>query len=113
MIIFVQKVNSFFIVVPGEEGEELTIWDSKESEFASGLEFRRIFRFVCMIPSSFGCNTVCSDPINDLDWTSTPNMQSILAVGFLRHIELLCQQRMTYFDEGPAWAICWKIDLSK
>lgn len=31
------------IVVPLEAGEELTIWDSKESEFASGLEFRRVF----------------------------------------------------------------------
>ncbi|KAK0464982.1 RAVE protein 1 C terminal-domain-containing protein [Desarmillaria tabescens] len=83
------------LIVPCSEGEELTIWDSKESEFASGLEYRRVF----------------SEPINDLDWTSTPDMQSILAVGFLHHVELLCQQRMTYFDEGPGWAICWKIDI--
>jgi hypothetical protein len=31
-------------VVPGIEGEELTIWDSKESEFASGLEYQVILR---------------------------------------------------------------------
>ncbi|KAJ8083807.1 regulator of (H+)-ATPase in vacuolar membrane [Marasmius tenuissimus] len=77
------------------EGEELTIWDSKESEFASGLEYHRIF----------------SDTINDLDWTSTPDMQSILAVGFLQHVELICQQRMTYFDEGPGWTTCWRIEI--
>ncbi|KAK0208168.1 RAVE protein 1 C terminal-domain-containing protein [Desarmillaria ectypa] len=83
------------LIVSSPEREELTIWDSKESEFASGLEYRRAF----------------SEPINDLDWTSTPDMQSILAVGFLHHVELLCQQRMTYFDEGPGWSICWRIDI--
>jgi len=31
-------------VVPVTEGEELTIWDSKESEFASGLEFGKVYR---------------------------------------------------------------------
>lgn len=83
--------------IPEDQGEELTIWDSKESEFASGLEYRGVF----------------SDTITDLDWTCTPDMQSILAVGFHHHVELLCQQRMTYFDEGPGWAICWKIDISR
>ncbi|KAJ6604501.1 RAVE protein 1 C terminal-domain-containing protein [Mycena vulgaris] len=83
------------LIVATPEGEELTIWDSKESEFASGLEFRGIY----------------SDSINDLDWTSTPDTQSILAVGFLHHVELLCQQRSTYFDEGPGWTKCWKVEL--
>ncbi|KAF9270044.1 WD repeat-containing protein [Marasmius fiardii PR-910] len=77
------------------DDEELTIWDSKESEFASGLEYHRTF----------------SDSIHDLDWASTPDMQSILAVGFLHHVELICQQRMTYFDEGPGWSTCWKIEI--
>jgi hypothetical protein len=31
--------------VPGADGEELTIWDSKESEFASGLEYRVLLRW--------------------------------------------------------------------
>ncbi|KAF9076123.1 RAVE protein 1 C terminal-domain-containing protein [Rhodocollybia butyracea] len=83
------------LITPCSDGDELTIWDSKESEFASGLEFRCTY----------------SQPINDLDWTSTPDMQSILAVGFLHHVELLCQQRMTYFDEDPGWSMCWKIDI--
>ncbi|KIY70161.1 hypothetical protein CYLTODRAFT_348194 [Cylindrobasidium torrendii FP15055 ss-10] len=84
------------LVVPVQDGDELTVWDSKESEFASGLEYQFVF----------------SEAINDLDWTSTPDMQSILAVGFKHHVELLCQQRSTYFDPGVGWAICWKIDLS-
>lgn len=54
-----------------------------------------------------------SERIHDLDWTSTPDMQSILAVGFAHHVDLLCQQRMTYFDEGPGWALCWKVDIGK
>jgi hypothetical protein len=33
--------RSVFLV---SNGEELTIWDSKESEFASGLEFSNVFR---------------------------------------------------------------------
>ncbi|KAF9462089.1 WD repeat-containing protein [Collybia nuda] len=81
------------LIVPGNDGHELTIWDSQESEFATGLEYRGIF----------------SESIQDLDWTSTPDMQSILAVGFLHHVELLCQQRMTYFNEEPGWTLCTKI----
>ncbi|XP_006454653.1 hypothetical protein AGABI2DRAFT_198048 [Agaricus bisporus var. bisporus H97] len=84
------------LVVPSPEGAELTIWDSQESEFASGLEYRGTF----------------DQAILDLDWNSTPDMQSILAVGFSSHVELLCQQRMTYFDEGPGWALCHRIDIS-
>lgn len=84
------------LVVPLPGGDELTIWDSMESEFASGLEYRGVF----------------DQPILDLDWSSTPDMQSILAVGFARHVELLCQQRMTYFDEGPGWALCFRVDIS-
>jgi ubiquitin len=85
------------LVVRLPDGEELTIWDSKESEFASGLEHRRIFS--------------TSEHISDLDWTSTPDNQSILAVGFTHHVELLCQQRKTYFNDEPAWTICWKVDI--
>ncbi|KAF9244559.1 RAVE protein 1 C terminal-domain-containing protein [Melanogaster broomeanus] len=81
------------------DGQELTIWDSNESEFASGLEHQRIFS--------------ASEPIYDLDWTSTPDNQSILAVGFAHHVELLCQQRKTYFGDDPGWAICFKIEVGR
>ncbi|KAJ6509386.1 RAVE protein 1 C terminal-domain-containing protein, partial [Mycena vitilis] len=87
------KKTALIVAIP--EGDELTIWDSKESEFASGLEFRGIY----------------GDPINDLDWSATPDSQSILAVGFLHHVELLCQQRSTYFDEGPGWTKCWTVEI--
>ena len=32
-------------VVPTPEGEELTIWDSKESEFSLGLEYQQTLRW--------------------------------------------------------------------
>lgn len=54
-----------------------------------------------------------AEPIYDLDWTSTPDNQSILAVGFTHYVEFLCQQRKTYFDDDPRWAICWKIEIGK
>jgi RAVE protein 1 C terminal len=85
--------------VPRADGEELTIWDSKESEFASGLEYAKIYSL--------------SDRVNDLDWSSTPDGQSILAVGFAYRVEVLCQQRMTYFDEGPGWGVIKIIELEK
>ncbi|CAK5280165.1 unnamed protein product [Mycena citricolor] len=76
-------------------GDELTIWDSKESEFATGLEYHCVYK----------------ESINDLDWSSTPDAQSILAVGFLHRVELLCQQRSTYFDQAIGWLKCWTIDI--
>ncbi|KDQ63425.1 hypothetical protein JAAARDRAFT_169243 [Jaapia argillacea MUCL 33604] len=85
------------LVVPGSHGEELTIWDSKESEFSTGLEYRKVLNV--------------AEPVNDLDWTSTLDSQSVLAVGFAHRVELLCEQRMTYFDEGPRWGLCWSIDI--
>lgn len=94
----------------------MTIWDSTESEFASGLEYRGEYRY-----SSF-CHefehkevsqSLYSETILDLDWSSTPDMQSILAVGFAHRIDILCEQRMTYFDEGPGWGLCRTIDISR
>ncbi|KAH7912596.1 RAVE protein 1 C terminal-domain-containing protein [Hygrophoropsis aurantiaca] len=85
------------LIVRTQNGDELTIWDSKESEFASGLEYSRVFS--------------PSEPVNDLDWTSTPDDQSILAVGFAHHVELLCQQRKTYFDDALGWDMCWTIEI--
>ena len=88
-----------YAVVPRADGEELTIWDSKVSEFSSGLEY------VTALGSS--------DQVHDLDWSSTPDGQSILAVGFAYRVEILCQQRMTYFDDGPSWGVIRRIDIEK
>lgn len=96
---FVLPVLIFVLVCPTVDGQELTIWNSTESEFASGLEFRDTLR--------------ADKTVIDLDWAATPDCQSILAIGYPRHVEILCQQRMTYFDDTPGWGICWKIDLTK
>ncbi|KAF8913010.1 RAVE protein 1 C terminal-domain-containing protein [Gymnopilus junonius] len=84
------------MIVGGPNGDELTIWDSLESEFASGLEYRG----------------ESSEFILDLDWSSTPDMQSILAVGYEHRVDILCQQRMTYFAEDPGWGLCRTIDIT-
>lgn len=53
-----------------------------------------------------------SELILDLDWSSTPNMQSILAVGYAHRVEIICQQRMTYFAEEAGWGLYRTIDIS-
>lgn len=34
-------------------------------------------------------------------------------MGFAHRVELLCQQRATYFNETPGWGICWRVDLAR
>ncbi|KAL5639258.1 hypothetical protein ACGC1H_006687 [Rhizoctonia solani] len=91
--------KSALVVTVGEGKEELTVWDHKESEFSSGLEYAQIF----------------DEPIRDLDWTSTvaPRSQSILAIGFAQHVVLLCQQRLTYFDDETAWVEIGRVESSQ
>lgn len=80
-------------------GDEVSIWDSKESQFSSGLEYSEVFN--------------PEDPVIDLDWTATPDGQSILAIGFPHHILLLYQQRMTYFDQEPRWGVFDKMEVGR
>lgn len=68
------------------ERSELTIWDVRGAQ----LEFTQ--------------NYETQDKIQDLDWTSTPDDQSILAVGFRFRVLLLAQMRYDYLNKGPAWA---------
>jgi len=49
--------------------------------------------------------------IKDLDWTSTPDRQSILAVGFPHRVLLICQLRFDYLNKGPAWAPIREINI--
>ena len=101
---------------PGPSGDELSIWDSKESEFTSGLEYEYVYEYdphFSKLLASYTLFVSSSEPINDLDWTSTPDFQSILAVGFAQHVVLLCQQRMTYFEETPAWGILGRVDIGQ
>ncbi|RDL37231.1 WD40 repeat-like protein [Venustampulla echinocandica] len=65
---------------------ELTIWDVRGAQ----LEYSQDYE--------------SHESIRDLDWTSTPDDQSILAVGFQHRVLLLAQMRYDYFNKGPAWA---------
>ncbi|KAK0639249.1 RAVE protein 1 C terminal-domain-containing protein [Cercophora newfieldiana] len=49
--------------------------------------------------------------IKDLDWTSTPDSQSILAVGFPHRVLLISQMRFDYLNKGPAWAPIREINI--
>ena len=71
----------------------VTIWDIRGAQ----LEYAQDFE---------GQNT-----IQDLDWTSTPDSQSILAVGFPQRVLLLSQMRFDYLNKGPAWAAIREINI--
>lgn len=72
---------------------QLTIWDIGGSR----LEFEE----------DYDTHNV----IQDLDWTSTPDGQSILAVGFPYRVILLSQMRFDYLNKGPAWAQIREISI--
>ncbi|KAK0390029.1 hypothetical protein NLU13_3602 [Sarocladium strictum] len=72
---------------------QVTIWDVGGSR----LEFDQ----------DYETNNV----IQDLDWTSTPDSQSILAVGFQYRVLLLSQMRFDYLNKGPAWAPIREISI--
>ncbi|KAI1435612.1 RAVE protein 1 C terminal-domain-containing protein [Xylaria sp. CBS 124048] len=72
---------------------EVTIWDIRGAR----LEYEQDFE---------NHNTV-----QDLDWTSTPDLQSILAVGFPYRVVLLSQMRFDYLNKGPAWAQIREISI--
>lgn len=72
---------------------QLTIWDIGGSR----LEFEE--------------NYDTHNVIQDLDWTSTPDGQSILAVGFPYRVILLSQMRFDYLNKGPAWAQIREISM--
>ncbi|OCF41725.1 hypothetical protein I317_04429 [Kwoniella heveanensis CBS 569] len=78
---------------------EMTIWDSKVSEFSTGLELTYIFE--------------PGEEISDLDWTTTSDLQSVLAVGFAHKVVLVCEQRMSYVEVTPGWAPFLTIDMER
>ncbi|KAF3766018.1 hypothetical protein M406DRAFT_60533 [Cryphonectria parasitica EP155] len=71
----------------------VTIWDIRGAR----LEFNQEFE--------------AQNAIQDLDWTSTPDSQSILAVGFPSRVLLLSQLRFDYLNKGPAWAPIREINV--
>ena len=73
----------------------LTIWDP----WSGQLEF----------DAKYGS----SDSIQDLDWSSTPDEQSILAVGFPYKVMILAQMRYDYLSAGPAWVPIREIHIKE
>ncbi|KKY32142.1 putative regulator of v-atpase in vacuolar membrane protein [Diaporthe ampelina] len=71
----------------------ITIWDIRGAQ----LEYNQQFE--------------AQNAIQDLDWTSTPDLQSILAVGFPSRVLLLSQMRFDYLNKGPAWAPVREINI--
>ena len=63
----------------------LTIWDTKTGR----LDYEEAFS---------------NQIIQDLDWASTPDNQSILAVGFPHSVFVYTQLRYDYVSERPSWA---------
>jgi hypothetical protein len=51
--------------------------------------------------------------IHDLDWTTTSDLQSVLAVGFSHRVEFVCEQRISYTDAAPGWSTFITIDLTQ
>lgn len=77
-----------------ENHTRLTIWDTSNAQ----LDFEETFSE--------------QDVIRDLDWTSTPDMQSILAVGFPQRVILLSQLRYDYLDSRPSWTQIQEVRIS-
>ena len=72
----------------------LTIWDTKSGQ----VEYENQFS--------------TTEVIQDLDWTSTPDEQSILAVGFAHRVVLLSQLRYNYLNQQqPAWCPIQEIQI--
>ncbi|KAF2021002.1 hypothetical protein BU24DRAFT_361581 [Aaosphaeria arxii CBS 175.79] len=67
------------------EKTTLTIWNTRSAQ----LEYEE----------KFDGNGI----IQDLDWSSTPDNQSILAVGFPHRIVVYAQLRYDYLNAGPSW----------
>ncbi|ROV92027.1 hypothetical protein VMCG_09527 [Cytospora schulzeri] len=71
----------------------VTIWDIRGARLEYNQEFE------------------AQNAIQDLDWTSTPDSQSILAVGFPSRVLILAQMRFDYLNKGPAWAPIREISI--
>ncbi|KAL8665513.1 MAG: hypothetical protein Q9202_002218 [Teloschistes flavicans] len=70
----------------------LTIWDMRSGQLELDLQYNDF------------------NLIGDLDWSSTPDNQSLLAIGFPHKVIILAQMRYDYLSVGPAWAPIREID---
>jgi len=74
------------IAVVDEAKTGLTIWDPWSAQLEYNIDYES------------------TDTIQDLDWSCTPDDQSILAVGFPYKVIIMAQMRYDYLNAGPAWA---------
>lgn len=49
--------------------------------------------------------------IQDLDWSSTPDDQSVLAIGFPHRVIIYTQLRYDYLNAGPSWAAIREVQI--
>lgn len=73
----------------------VTIWDSSSAQ----LEYKAQYQ--------------SQEVVQDLDWSSTPDDQSILAVGFPHKVVILSQMRYDYLNAGAAWAPVREIHIGE
>jgi len=73
----------------------LTIWDMSSGQLEHDVKYQ------------------AQDQVRDLDWSSTPDDQSILAVGFPHKVVILAQMRFDYLSTGPAWAPIREINIKE
>lgn len=73
----------------------LTLWDMSSGQLEYDMQYQ------------------AQEEIQDLDWSSTPDDQSILAVGFPHKVIILAQMRFDYLSTGPAWAPIRQIQIKE
>ena len=71
----------------------LTIWDTRSGQLEHSVQYGDL------------------ELIRDLDWSSTPDDQAILAVGFPHEVVILAQMRYDYLNAGAAWAPIRSINI--
>ncbi|KAI4207638.1 MAG: hypothetical protein LQ346_000445 [Caloplaca aetnensis] len=64
----------------------LTVWDMRSGQLEHKAQYGDL------------------DLVQDLDWSTTPDNQALLAVGFPHKVLVLAQMRYDYLNTGPAWA---------
>lgn len=82
------------LVIANQNGSSLFIWDLQNNlrELAENFDTKH--------------------SISDLDWTTTPDGQCVLGVGFAQQVILYCQQRFDYTNKTPSWVPFRKVDIS-
>ncbi|KAI4218521.1 MAG: hypothetical protein LQ349_008677 [Xanthoria aureola] len=73
----------------------LTIWDMRSGQFDYSVQYGDL------------------ELIRDLDWSSTPDDQALLAVGFPHKVIILAQMRYDYLYAGAAWAPIRSINIKE